>query len=201
MTTVAYIENLRTACSVEGCARPHLASGWCNAHYLRWQKHGTPLAHIPIRIVGNDQERFWSKVERNGPLPINRPDLGCCWDWTDPPNAKGYGVIGIRGTTRIAHRVAYEWAIGPVPVGMELDHFACDRTICVRPTHLRPVAPRENSLRGNGLAAQHATKTHCPQGHSYDEPNTYLTREGDRECRLCRRERNRQIRARRAIVS
>jgi len=27
-------------CTIEGCARPHYARGWCNTHYKRWWKRG-----------------------------------------------------------------------------------------------------------------------------------------------------------------
>ena len=26
-------------------------------------------------------ERFWSKVDKNGPIPSHRPELGPCWIW------------------------------------------------------------------------------------------------------------------------
>lgn len=31
-------------------------------------------------------------------------------------------------------------------------------------------------------------KTHCPKGHPYDEENTYLSPQGSRMCRICRRD-------------
>jgi hypothetical protein len=31
-------------CSVEGCDRPVHQRGWCRAHYMRWWRHGDPLA-------------------------------------------------------------------------------------------------------------------------------------------------------------
>ena len=31
-------------CSVSQCARPHLAKGFCNRHWLRWKRHAHPLA-------------------------------------------------------------------------------------------------------------------------------------------------------------
>lgn len=34
-------------CSIEGCGRPVRQRGWCNRHYLRWQRHGDPLAGRP----------------------------------------------------------------------------------------------------------------------------------------------------------
>jgi hypothetical protein len=37
--------------------------------------------------------------------------------------------------------------------------------------------------------AHNAAKTHCPQGHPYDEVNTYLMPRGGRSCKQCARER------------
>lgn len=36
-------------CSVDGCGKPSLYRGWCNAHYQRWQKYGDPLGKAPTR--------------------------------------------------------------------------------------------------------------------------------------------------------
>jgi hypothetical protein len=27
------------------------------------------------------EERFWEKVDKNGPVPAHRPELGPCWVW------------------------------------------------------------------------------------------------------------------------
>jgi WhiB family redox-sensing transcriptional regulator len=37
-------------------------------------------------------------------------------------------------------------------------------------------------------------KTHCPQGHPYDEANSYITKQGRRQCRACVRTRVAQSR-------
>jgi hypothetical protein len=37
-------------------------------------------------------------------------------------------------------------------------------------------------------------KEHCPQLHPYNEINTYITPDGHRECRICRREATRKYR-------
>jgi len=38
---------------------------------------------------------------------------------------------------------------------------------------------------------RNADKTHCPYGHPYTEANTYLTKANQRQCRVCRTERQR----------
>lgn len=38
----------------------------------------------------------------------------------------------------------------------------------------------------------HGTETHCPQGHPYDAANTWLSKEGHRQCKTCKRQRVRE---------
>jgi len=96
----------------------------------------------------------------------------------------GYGTIYANGASRLAHRVAYELVVGPIPDGLHIDHL-CRRPICVNPAHLEAVTQRENTRRGNGATARNGRKTHCPAGHEYTDGNTYLARTGRRTCRSC----------------
>ena len=48
-------------------------------------------------------------------------------------------------------------------------------------------------MRGNGPLAsrkRQLDKTHCPKGHPYNDENTYVSSNGARHCRACKRERN-----------
>jgi hypothetical protein len=76
--------------------------------------------------------------------------------------------------------------MGAVPEGLELDHL-CRVRGCVNPKHLEPVTHRENLMRGESWSAVNARKTHCPEGHPYDETNTYIDGKGRRRCRECAR--------------
>ena len=117
-----------------------------------------------------------------------------CWLWSGADNGNGYGTVYVNGRKTYAHRVSYEMAHGPIPVGLQIDHL-CRVRNCVRPEHLEVVTPRENNLRGESPAAQQSRRTHCPQGHAYDETNTWVSKTGHRSCRTCTTERSRRQRA------
>jgi hypothetical protein len=135
---------------------------------------------------GRVYERFWAKVDCDGP---KQPGFSTpCWLWT-ASTSQGYGRFGNwddRSRTQLAHRVAYEMFVGPVPSGLTIDHL-CRNALCVNPGHFELVTSGVNALRGSGPAAANARKTHCSAGHEFDAENTYLYK-GRRECRACRRE-------------
>ena len=116
-----------------------------------------------------------------------------CWEWTGAKNPKGYGYMPAFGRGHyLAHRMSYELFVGPIPEGLELDHL-CRNRGCVNPDHVEPVTHLENMRRG-----AFATRTLCVNGHHYDAVNTYIRPNGNRDCRVCVRERGRRYRARRA---
>lgn len=146
------------------------------------------------------EQRFWAKVNKDGPVSTHRPDLGPCWIWT-ASRRHDYGAFslgGRAGRVEQAHRVAYIWLRGPIPEGYDIDHL-CRVPACVNPSHLEPVTHRINCLRGTGASARCAAVTHCPRGHEYTPENTYVTNKGGRICRICTlrqvAERSRRLRA------
>jgi len=77
-------------------------------------------------------ERFWAKVDKNG--PIVRADLGPCWMWTGSRTPGGYGQFYVRGHLMQAHRVAWLLAEGEIPAEHCVCH-ECDVRPCVRHPH------------------------------------------------------------------
>lgn len=148
------------------------------------------------------EDRFWPKVDKNGPIPDYAPHLGQCWIWTGCITKGGYGQInsgGKHGRILAAHRVSYEIANGPLPHGdrsHHVDHL-CRVTACCNPAHLEYVPVAVNALRGVGAQVARdrcATQTHCVNDHEFTPENTYI-RQGtktQRICRACQRDRMRR---------
>lgn len=110
------------------------------------------------------------------------PNTGC-WLWTgyvQPPG--GYGKVRIEGHSRLAHRVAWAKANGPIPVGYEL-HHKCGVPSCVNPDHLQLTRRLEHPGHPTALNAAKTVCPHCGQPYS---KNTY-----QRFCRTLKNERRR----------
>ena len=180
------LRRVATTCTFDGCSDPGYCRNWCRTHYERWVRHGRPAG----RSVPSNEERFWSCVDRSG-------GQWSCWSWKAPTSVYGYAYFRLDGTRVFAHRLAYQWLVGPIPDGLVLDHLchtrdkscvggnSCPHRRCVNPAHLQPVSDRENIQRGRW-----AQKTHCKHGHEYTAANTLLDTKGYRYCRTCRDGRN-----------
>jgi hypothetical protein len=150
------------------------------------------------------QDRFWIKVDKNGPVPEHRPDLGPCWIWTAYIDPNGYGRFQLDGA-QYSHVVAYESEVKKIDPGSEIDHL-CRTRACCRPSHLEDVPHQINALRGNGWAGRawrgeitdamrvsrasqqgrHAAT--CKRGHPRTPKHVYVTPAGQWMCRTCARE-------------
>jgi hypothetical protein len=122
-----------------------------------------------------------------------------CWLWTGSTHKQGYGQLFVdKKYITSAHRYSYELHKGPIPEGLEIDHL-CRQRSCVNPAHLEAVTHAENIRRGE-TGSNFRNVTHCPQGHEYNEENTYIrklkTGGTARKCRMCERLAAREYRER-----
>ena len=143
----------------------------------------------------NDGRGRWERPPSEETLPrrflsrVGEPDENGCWPWLGAPGGHGYGQIqtGRVGSTGnrmpdLAHRVSYQFYVGPIPDGMTIDHL-CRNRMCVNPSHMEVVTVAENSRRG-------ATKRYCQNGHLLAE-TAYVYPTGRRECHPCKLNRTR----------
>lgn len=118
-------------------------------------------------------ERFLPKIEFTD----------SCWLWTAAKDTHGHGRFYDGDRLRPAHCVGWELTVGPIPEGLVLDHL-CRVRHCVNPDHLEPVTQRVNLIRGEGFAGLNYRKTHCVNGHPFNEEHTVMYN-GKRYCRTC----------------
>ncbi len=158
---------VRQICTVPQCEREAVGGGHCLMHYKRVRRSGSTEGLTLER-------RFFDHL-------IGEDRRGC-WIWDTPHPESGYGQF----TNGTAHRWSYEFFIGEIPVGLELDHLCRNRS-CMNPWHLDPVPTAVNVLRGVGPSAINARKTHCIRGHKFTEANTYRApgNPSARNCRAC----------------
>jgi hypothetical protein len=180
--TCSVIEDGKRCEGVTGV--PGTARGLCSKHYNRWLRHGDPL--VQGLIVGDDEARFWSKVDKRGPDE--------CWPWTTGQLQDGYGAFAYTDAAGRCIRLgAHRWLAGHLRAshlgpGEEACHH-CDNPPCCNPDHIyigdhaQNMADRE--ARGRGWQQQ---VTHCPQGHEYTPENTLYRSDGRRKCRQCGRD-------------
>jgi hypothetical protein len=159
----------------------------CQTCYGRWRRKLKRAGEFNLALVhGVPLERLMSRT-------VAGPN-GCLL-YVGTLSKRGYGQIRVDGVLKLAHRAIYELTVGPIPDGMNLDHTChnrdatclggdeCAHRRCINVEHLEPVTGSENTRRGKSWAIN-GTKTHCAQGHPYDEANTYVF-DGRRHCRTC----------------
>jgi hypothetical protein len=120
---------------------------------------------------------------------------GCIYISSKPDGSTGYARLSVCGVkNQLGHRAFYERTVGPIASGLQLDHL-CRNRACVNPQHLEQVTSRVNTMRGIGITAQCAAKTHCLRGHKFDAKNTRYDN-GARACRTCEAAKSRAARRR-----
>jgi hypothetical protein len=119
---------------------------------------------------------------------ITMTDEGC-WEFQGCRLKSGYGRVGWNGRLWLTHRVTYTFLVGEIHPDLEIDHL-CENKPCCNPEHLQAVTRSENLRRGSQwhhIVEREAGKDYCPLGHPYDAANTYVTAQGHRQCRECKR--------------
>lgn len=125
-------------CSIPDCGKPVKCRGWCNNHYHRWLRNGSP-GYVATTIPGEPWDYY-----RNVVLTFDRDD---CLIWPYNRVAFGYGRLWQGGKLVYVHRLACE-AVHGQPNGEATDvaHSCGNGHLgCVNPRHLRWATKAENN--------------------------------------------------------
>lgn len=137
----------QSLCIIENCCKPVRVKsrGWCQSHYLRWLRHGDPLAGNTS--PGSGREFIEQAV---------KSETDECILWPLGTNGQGYGLITFDGKHHAAHRLVCKLAHGqpPSPDLFALHSCGNGHLGCINPRHLRWGTAKENTadreLHGTG---------------------------------------------------
>jgi hypothetical protein len=176
-----------TPCLFDGCESPARGLGFCHTHYQRLRTHGDPS-------IVNDRLREQNPRWRSGPVSYN----------TMHARLKAQRGPASRNTCEHCGAQAAQWAydhadpssrfedrsdarykagVRRFEYSLDVGHYLALCSPCHRAFDIKH-SPRHN-----------AAKTHCPQGHPYDEANTGFQQRSPtnrgRRCRKCNAARQR----------
>lgn len=130
------------------------------------------VATKEIKLSENDINRFWSHVAKDAE--------GACWMWTGGRFVNGYGLLHLKRSPFVAHRIAWVIANGPIPPRLFVLH-KCDNKPCCNPEHLflgtlgdnnRDRARKGRSAKGDASGSRRwPEKRQRGSGHYYAKLN------------------------------
>lgn len=148
----------RPICSIEGCGNPVKCRTWCDKHYARFRKWGSPTK-------GKDQT---GEVARPGELMefytdvVLRYDGDECLIWPHSRSGDGRGQMKVNGVKKTVSRMVCEHFNGPPPSETHQAAHSCGQghVGCVAKRHLRWATPAENyrDSIGHGTAQSSLTE-------------------------------------------
>lgn len=110
-------------------------------------------------LTQDEIDRFWRKVDKT-----ENPRE--CWRWNAGTRPTGYGVIRLRHSNWVAHRVAFQLSNAVSPGNFCVCH-SCDNPLCCNPAHLwlgtKGDNNRDRETKGRGNQAtgdRHGTRIH-----------------------------------------
>jgi hypothetical protein len=122
----------------------------------------------------NRQAKGRSLEQRIFDYSMPEPNSGC-WLWLGALNACGYGTIGVKYRSQLAHRISYSVFKGLVPKRKNVLHH-CDMPCCVNPEHLFVGTQRDNVHD-----MEHKKRAYHPRGENHG-----LAKITEREVKLIR---------------
>lgn len=124
-------------CSIPNCRNHVIARGWCDTHYRRWRRHGSPTGGKTYR--GEVHQFFHETV-----LTHESDD---CLPWPYASKDHGYGVVWHNQRMWLVHRLVCTLFNGPEPSPAHEAAHLCGNghAGCCNWRHLAWKTPMENT--------------------------------------------------------
>ena len=115
-------------CAIDGCDKPVVRRVWCNAHYMRWKRHGDPIGGGTSL---GDPQRYFRQV-------VMAYDGDDCLIWPFKRKGDGYGRLWRDGRMQVVSRLVCEENRGPPPAQKHDAAHSCGNghNGCVTKRHL-----------------------------------------------------------------
>lgn len=128
---------MQKQCSMDGCIKSSRRRGWCEAHYTRWYRNGSPTGGGSS--PGSAQKYFDEVVLRHSSDE--------CLMWPYARDNKGYPKVQKDGKIKKVTRVICEIVNGAPPSSRHQAAHSCGKGHlgCCAPKHLRWATPKENA--------------------------------------------------------
>ena len=147
-------------CSIPGCDGVYDTHGLCGRHYAALRRNGDPTEVRQQQIHGRTlAERVAAYTQR----------ARWCWEWKGTRNPKGYGLLRVGESNKLAHRIVWELEHGDIPTGQYVLHH-CDNPGCVRAGHLFLGTKADNNA---DMDAKGRRRSNPPKGSMH--PKSKLT--------------------------
>lgn len=118
---------------------------------------------------------------------VQEPNTGC-FLWTKNCDKDGYGKVYYKNKHWRAHRLSFHIFKNNVKT-KDLVCHKCDTPSCINPEHLfigTPLLNMRDKVKKGRLKNQHMNKTHCKNGHIFNEKNTLIFTNKDKKKRACK---------------
>ena len=127
------------------------------------------------------------------PPEIIELDTPCIeWQHCKTDDIYKYGVRRWNDETKLAHRAAWIDKYGPI-THKQVVIQRCNNGACVNVDHMYLGTMKDVAIRSKEAGRNfNANKTHCPQGHEYNNQNVYWY-QNRRYCRECAKLRSLRI--------
>jgi len=181
-------------CTIDDCDTHEKARGWCYRHYRLWKLYGDPNYQKPKLTDEDRLNAHGTMMAYTAHIRLKVPICEPCrnarrvYAGTKRPYIEELATYESIHKKLQSHRGSA--TAHTCPCGKRAEewaHIQTDQQVVDKRgrRYSRDIQDYEPRCVPCHRRMDRALVTHCPQGHEYDEANTYVCSQGKRQCRAC----------------